>query len=294
MSLLKRITVSSRVLVPLLIGIGSLVIFYDLLPLLARRVISSPIADLANQFLFWRDYGFGELKEGRFAFWNPYLYSGAPFFGGFQSALLYPLNFPYLVLPLTLAINVGILLHIFLLGLFMYLWARGRGLGRPAALVGGLLIMFSGGHFPHVYAGHLTNLCAMSWVPLIFWAVDGLINRPSTRFFLIGSCAYALHILAGHPQYVYYTTMVIACYTLVQILWPLSESSHKVPTVKKILALIAIFIGGGALAAIQILPGWETAQESLRADMSLFPLPPCFPSLRRICSPLSPPFSLAR
>jgi len=79
MSLLKRITVSSRVLVPLLIGIGSLVIFYDLLPLLARRVISSPIADLANQFLFWRDYGFGELKEGRFAFWNPYLYSGAPF-----------------------------------------------------------------------------------------------------------------------------------------------------------------------------------------------------------------------
>jgi len=128
----------------------------------------------------------------------------------------------------------------------------------------------------------------MSWVPLIFWAVDGLINRPSTRFFLIGSCAYALHILAGHPQYVYYTTMVIACYTLVQILWPLSESSHKVPTVKKILALIAIFIGGGALAAIQILPGWETAQESLRADMSLFPLPPCFPSLRRICSPYHP------
>jgi hypothetical protein len=70
----------------------------------ANRILSSPQADIASQFIYWRDFGFSELKRGNLALWNPHLFSGAPFFGGFQSALLYPLNFPYLLLPLGIAV----------------------------------------------------------------------------------------------------------------------------------------------------------------------------------------------
>ena len=82
------------------------------------RVLSHPRTDLRTQFVYWRDFGFGELRQGNLALWNPHIFSGAPFFGGFQSALLYPLNGVYLLLPLPQAINVGIALHVFLAGLF--------------------------------------------------------------------------------------------------------------------------------------------------------------------------------
>src|ERR1035437_4656288 len=64
----------------------------------------------------WRQFGFDQLRHGNLALWNPHLFSGAPFFGGFQSALLYPPNALFLVLPLGPAINWSIALHVFLAG----------------------------------------------------------------------------------------------------------------------------------------------------------------------------------
>lgn len=280
MSLVKSPTTISRIIAPIILCIAAIAVFYDILPIITSRVISSPFTDIANQFLSWRDYGFSELKRGHLALWNPYLFSGAPFFGGFQSALLYPLNFPYLILPLTLAINTGLLLHVFLLGLFMYVWLHGRGLSPWTALFAGILVMFSGTHFPHIYAGHLPNLCAMAWVPLIFWAMDGLLHRPSAGRFLIGSFAFAMHILAGHPQYVYYTAIAIAIYTFLHILWAPAVPDTNIPRWKGPLAILSVITGGLALSAIQILPGWEAMRESLRAGhvpasfAAMFSFPP--------------------
>ena len=73
--------------------------FADVLFSDGSKILSSPHTDIASQFIYWRDFGFTELRKGKLALWNPHLFSGAPFFGGFQSALLYPLNLPYLFLP---------------------------------------------------------------------------------------------------------------------------------------------------------------------------------------------------
>jgi hypothetical protein len=69
----------------------------------------------------------------------------------------------------------------------MYLWVRHRDLHPLAALLSGILVMFCGPHFLHIHAGHLPNLCAMTWVPLILLAVDGLLERPSLGWTLLGS-----------------------------------------------------------------------------------------------------------
>ena len=189
-----------------------ILMFTDIIFSAGSMILSSPQTDISNQFIFWRDFGFSELKKGNLALWNPHLFSGAPYFGGFQSALLYPLNFPYLLFPLGIAINLGIMLHLLLLGFFMYLWAVHRGLHPLAALLTGILIMFCGPHFLHIYAGHLPNLCAMTWVPLIFLAVDGLLKKPSLGWGLLGAFAFCMQILAGHPQYVYYTCLAALIY----------------------------------------------------------------------------------
>src|SRR6266545_3425551 len=74
-----------------------LAVFGDVLLGPGGRVISEEHSDVAHQFLFWREFGFGELGRGHVALWNPYLFCGAPFCGGFQSALFYPPNWIYLL-----------------------------------------------------------------------------------------------------------------------------------------------------------------------------------------------------
>lgn len=80
------------------------------------RVLGHQATDLYAQFIAWREFGFRELRAGNLALWNPHIYAGAPYFGGSQGALLYPLNVLFLVLPVVQAVNWTIAVHICLSG----------------------------------------------------------------------------------------------------------------------------------------------------------------------------------
>ena len=236
-------------------------------------VFSNAERDIALQFIHWRKFGFDELRAGRLALWNPHIYGGAPFFGGFQSALLYPPNWLYLCLPLAVAINTGIALHVFLAGFGMFLWLRVRGLLPLAAWFGGVLFMFSGPFFPHIYAGHLPNLCTMVWGPFIFLAIDGWLRHRTPGWLLLGAASVALQILAGHPQYVFYTGIAAGLYAALQ----LAVAPRRLPAAA---GLAAIALGGAALSAVQLFEGFHAAGESVRNHgtdrtfAALFSLPP--------------------
>ena len=239
----------------------------------SRTVLSSTKTDLFLQFVPWREFGFGELRNGRLALWNPYLFSGMPYFGGFQSALLYPPNLLHLILPLAVSINCLMALHIFLSGFFMYLWAANRGLHPLAATVGGALFMFGGTQFPHIYAGHLPHICAMPWAVLLFLAIDGFLETRGLRWCLLGMGALAMQILAGFPQYVYYTAVAAVVYSFLRM--------ARTPAPKKTVAgLAAIFAGAAGLAAVQLLAGMDAASQSVRGQgvpyqfAAMFSFPP--------------------
>ncbi|MFA4916122.1 MAG: YfhO family protein [Syntrophales bacterium] len=251
----------------------TMAMFGDVLFSFKDVVLSKEGTDLSQQFIYWRDFGFGQMKMGNLPLWNPHIFSGVPFLGGFQSALLYPPNLVYLIFPLSRAINIGIALHVFLLGFFMYLWMIKRNLHPLACLLASVLIMFSGAHFMHIYAGHLSNLCAMVWVPLIFLAVDGLFENRSFRWCFLGVFAVAMQILAGHPQYVYYTAIAVFIYAGLLLF----KSERWTAFV---LGLLGMYIGAAALSAVQILSGIEAAGESIRSSgvslefASMFSFPP--------------------
>src|SRR5579863_5350243 len=118
---------------PILLGIFgycflNLFLFGDILWKGGDLVLSSSQADLFLHFVAWRQFAFDQLRHGHLTLWNPYYLCGAPFLGNFESGLLYPPNLIYLILPLGLAINTGIILHVFFAGFFTYLWANYRGL----------------------------------------------------------------------------------------------------------------------------------------------------------------------
>ncbi len=243
-----------------LLGLAALTLamFADVLFTTQPVVLSNRDTDLSQQFVHWRTFGFDELRRGNLALWNPHLFSGAPFFGGFQSALLYPPNVLFLVLPLAKAVNFSIALHVFLAGAFTYGWAANRGLRPLAAFLSGAIFMFCGAHFPHIFAGHLPNLCTMVWAPLLFLAIDRLFAKPSVGSCLAGMFAVAMQVLAGHPQYVFYTAVAAAIYSGLCLL----KADHRL---KIVAGLAAMYGGGAALSAVQLLTGITEARESVRS-----------------------------
>lgn len=236
------------------------------------RVLGYQVSDLSLQFLSWRDFGFRELAKGNLALWNPHIFGGAPYFGAMQGALLYPPNFLFLILSLPAAVNWGIALHVFGMGAFMYCWMRQRDLNIPSSFFAGALAMFSGAFFPHIFAGHLPHLNTMTWTPLIFCSIDAIFKTRSVRWCLIGMIGTAMQILAGFPQYFFYTALIAGLYSGWQLI--------RQPRWRIAVALLAIYLGGMALAAVQLLPAFQAARETVRgvplpfSFASMLPFPP--------------------
>ena len=227
--------------------------------------------DVSEQFFFWRGFGFSELRRGNLALWNPYAFSGQPFFADMQSALLYPVNWLYLVFPLALAINLSVALNFLLSGIFMYGWAGTRGLSIPSRLLSSVIFMFCAAHFANVIGGQLSNISAMTWVPLLFMAVDKLFDDGRPRWILAGVIAVWMQILAGHPQYLFYTGIMVSIYTGLRGWFFIRElpryTMAKLSFMLKIArGFIGIYLGGVALGAVQLFPAFGVALESGRGE----------------------------
>lgn len=240
------------------LAVLTLAIFADVLFCSSETVLSKSNSDLACLFMPLRGFAIKELLSGNFPLWNPYLQSGVPYFGQFETALFYPLTFIYLLLPMAKAINASIALHTFLSGLFMYLWASHRKLHPIAALLAGVILMFCGARYAHVSAGHLSNLATMAWAPLLFLAIDGLFDRPSLGWVLLGTAASALMVCAGHPQYTYFTAIAAAIYCVLSLV----RSQHRKPV---LIGLAAIGVAAFGLVAVKMFTGMAVAQESVRS-----------------------------
>ncbi len=220
-------------------------------------VLSGQNTDTATEFVYWRQFGFDQLRQCHLALWDPHVFSGVPFFGGWQAALLYPPNWIYLFLPLARAINWEIAISVFLAGWFTALLARRNNASPMASVLAGAMVMLGGPFFFHVYAGHLCTLDAMAWLPLVLLAIDEMCDTPSLRPALIGSGAMAMQILAGHPQTVFITGITAIVYGAIRVF----QSKERVRAALGSVGFVALGIG---IAAIQLLSGLGTAKEGVR------------------------------
>jgi hypothetical protein len=85
--------------------------------------------------------------------------------------------------------------------------------------------------------------------------------------------AVGMQILAGHPQYVFYTGVAATIYTGIRIIWAKNR-------LKIAVSCAGIYAGAIGLAAVQLFPGIEVASETIRNIgfsyelVSLFSFPP--------------------
>jgi len=126
----------------------------------------NPMLDPIQQYLPWRIYAVSSVRAGLIPLWNPYAFCGTPFLANLQSTVLYPLNAIFLITGARHGFGVSALLHLILGGLFMYGFLRTLRLHPAAALLGALVLMFSG--FTVAWLEYPTlSLWTFMWLPLV-------------------------------------------------------------------------------------------------------------------------------
>jgi hypothetical protein len=211
------------------------------------------IGDLITSFYPFHALASLTVPESAIPLWNPYILGGAPFEANSQSALFYPFNCLYYILPLESAWSVCLLLRMFLAATFMALFMRRVGASQGGAIFAG--VTFASCGFITAWQGQAMGDAAI-WLPLICYSVHRLHEDWSYKSIALGGLAFAMPVLAGHPETALHVTVTGSALALCLWIWPHSLNRRAFSW-----RFITVFAAAGLLAlgiaSIQLLPSLE-------------------------------------
>lgn len=176
---------------------------------MTSHYLGSASCDMDRAYRHFVEFAVASLTSGEVPQWNPFIFCGTPFLLGTSATLLHPLNLPILLaLPQPLSVNVCLVVHVLLFGLFTVLFARTRGSSPLGAAFSGILAATGSVIFTRVYAGHFTFVCTAAWIPLVFWAQEKVFRDGLSKAWLLGG-ASALLFSGGHVQLAYYAALLL-------------------------------------------------------------------------------------
>jgi hypothetical protein len=209
---------------------------------------NATLRDVTYQIEPWLLHVRRELRAGRLPLWNPYQFSGGPFWANGQSAPLFPLHLLFAALPLELGFVLLPWLRLVVAGTGVWVLARELGVDERPALVGGVVFALSGmlvsfALFP------MGN--ALALVPWVLWTVERL-AAGSGRWWGL-ALAGGVQVLGGHPE----TSMHTA---LLAVLYLAARGGSR----RSWSAFAGGWLAAAGLAAVQLLPLALLLRESSR------------------------------
>ncbi|MFH1353218.1 MAG: YfhO family protein [bacterium] len=234
--------------------------FFLLLLIFFHKIIftgqSFFVRDTLIQFHPWRVFAAEQIKDGKIPLWNPYTYSGMPFLANMQSAVFYPPNILFYVLPFAAAYKFYILFHFFLAGFLMYLLMRDFGVSENAAFVSGVVFAFNGYLLARIE--FLSVLGTSVWLPAAFLLLRKCLEKNSRfKSVIFLGTVFAVQFLAGHPQVLLYGIFLLLFYAVCN-----DVKYRKIKALSRlaVAGLIAVLI-----SAVQLIPVLEFLLHSTRA-----------------------------
>jgi hypothetical protein len=224
------------------------------------------------------------LRHGIIPLWNPHLYGGAPFVADNQSGFFYPVNLLFFLLFPEVTYSTMELLavfHFFLAGAFMYVCLRSlkpervrdsgpnletrnpkpethHRLSRPAALAAAIAFMFSDLFVTHF--GNLNMIAVAAWLPIIFLCYHRALVERRPGMAVAAGTFLGIATLAGHIQITLFIALALVLYTLYQGRRLLLHSLTRY--------LVPCCLVAFCFAALALLPSYEMASHTVRAEMS--------------------------
>jgi hypothetical protein len=221
------------------------------------------------QFYPWRHFAAATVHSGTLPLWNPYQFCGTPFVANSQSAVFYPGNLLFYLLPTVWAFGYSVVLHLTLAGWFLYLLLRRLRCTQIAALTGGAIYAYSAWQVSWLQLP--TFLATSCWIPLLLRQVleigkreegKGKSGRSLFSLFPL-PFSLAMMLLAGHLQIAFYGLLAGTLLALTLLVtrgkgsgWPYAG--------RMLAAYLAGLALGLMLAAPQLLPAIELSGRSHR------------------------------
>lgn len=214
------------------------------------------------QFYPWRWFAFQELRDGQIPYWNPYNGAGAPLIANYQSAIFYPPNLLFLVLPGAQTMGLIALLHIF--GSAYGMWKFGAVLNMSTFGRAVSMLSFALGSYIVGRIGSFPTAQAAAWIPWLFWATHRLIEQRTSDTVGILGLIVGLQLMAGHAQTTWYALLALGFYALWYTFFQLRVTTWQARFEALMLSLVAMVLGLG-LAAWQLFLTLEFLGQSQRS-----------------------------
>jgi hypothetical protein len=202
------------------------------------------------------------LRDLRLPLWNPYLWLGTPLAANPVAGAFYPPNWVLLGLGDVAALNVSVVLHLYLGGVFTYLLAReraGSGAASFAAAVG-----FSLGGIALSSALCPIYLYSLTWLPAALFCFQRALSGRSLWYGVMAGGSVALMVLGGDVQLPITTALVLGLVAVFDVAFAASGARLR-RAGRAATVLLLAGATGAALAAVQLLPALELGGLSERA-----------------------------
>jgi Bacterial membrane protein YfhO len=146
-----------------------------------------------------------ELRENRFALWNPYSYCGFPIYANIQACFFHPLVLAGAFISsrlswgsLPVLLEWIVVLQVWIGGVAAYHLFHEFDLGAAPAWTGA--VMFETGSYFASRAEHIDSMMAAAWMPLAWLAVWKLRDRLRLDWLAVLAAALGMSIWGGFPQ----------------------------------------------------------------------------------------------
>lgn len=200
--------------------------------------------------------------------WSSGILSGFPFIAHPYSGLWYPPYWLALIFPLPLGLNLIASIHLVWAGIGAYKLLRQSGLGRQAAVFGGLAFEAAPALFAHLGAGHLMLLLAVCWTPWLLWAASrGPASSRMGRMIQPG-LILAL-IFVADPRWAIYAGGLWLCWEIARE----GEPFQKLRRIGKQIVLVSAF-SAPALWLYAEYASLSTRVAITTSEVLVFSLPP--------------------
>lgn len=224
--------------------------------------------DSATQFYPWYDYLGERVGAGQIPGWNPYQLAGAPFAADPQSGWTYlPAMLLFTLLPLPLAAQSFLVLHLAVAGLATYALARALRIGASGALVAAAAYELSGPVLGRSVCCP-ASLEVATWAPVALLGAEVAIRGRGVMGRAVGWAIAGLAVSQGLAAWLgqgsYYLLLALGAFIAYRTLLAPPDRARRT-TARLMDAVLhggAILAAGFGLAAAGVLPRLEYVERS--------------------------------
>ncbi len=204
------------------------------------------------------------LSQGDLPLWNPYHLGGIPFQAGVHGYLS-PSFWLTALLPPLFDIKLAIVLHAMFAAAGAAFFASRRVKHTAPAVLMGITFALSGFAMSHLFAGHRKFFFTVAYLPWIIALIDQAIQHRTRRRIALAGFVCGLMVLCGHYQVIYIGMLGAGIYFVLDRSCGGTKASFVTKCSRAVLVMGAVVLIGVGIAAVQVLPMFETLKLSQRS-----------------------------